>query len=411
MMVATVLAAGALMVLIARLFLRDIAAPVSVFAMVWCLLVGLFHLDMVSYDPVHPETWWAIAASAACFLLGGWSALLALPVGRARSDMRQLPIDRSRLEKALALLSLLGILGLILQMIHLERTVGLGNLSEDPVWARELHTNVKYWGYLNILNVANVALVVFYTCRFRRFRWWMVLPLLAALVSALLTTDRTRFFYIAIWATFVWWYMGGGLRSRLRQATGSVLILACLLTFFLAVGNHYERTYSDRFPEYLHFEQRWEFLAEPYIYLTGSIPALDALMHDDNPYYLGKFSLSPLITAAGFFVSGLEPVELRGTLYYVPLELNTYSYLQQFFQDFGWFGVLIGPFICGLISCLAYAAMRRRPTLFNLYLASLLAYCCTISIFVNMFTQEATWFFVAVGYLVQRYAAMPAAPA
>ena len=314
-------------------------------------------------------------------------------------------INRGRLEQSLALLTVLGGAGLVLQMMHLERTVGLGNLSADPVWARELHTNVKYWGYLNILNVANVALVAFYACRFKRLRWWMVLPVVCALTSALLTTDRTRFFYMAIWATFVWWHMGGGVRSRLRQLSGSVFILGGLLIFFLAVGSHYERTYSDRFPQYLHFQERWTFLAEPYIYLTGSIPALDAMMMDENPYYLGKFSFSPLVTAAGFFVADLQPVELRGKLYHVPLELNTYSYLQQFFQDFGWFGVLLGPFICGLISCLAYVAMRRRPTLFNIYLAALLAYCCTISIFVNMFTQEATWFFVLIGYLVQRYVA------
>jgi oligosaccharide repeat unit polymerase len=82
------------------------------------------------------------------------------------------------------------------------------------------------------------------------------------------------------------------------------------------------------------------------------------------------------------------------------MELNTYSYLQQFYQDFGWFGILMGPFFCGFAAGWLYLYMRLRPGLAGIYLAGLAAYCCSISTFVNMFTQEATWFFAVVGILI-----------
>jgi len=394
---------GSLIILWARFLTDEWASPLGVFAFAWTALIVFYELDLVSYDPVRESTLYALFLNVANFILGGLTALTALARSPSLAKAPPFTVDPTRLERAMFVLLPLSIFGFLLQLQHLETTVGLSNFWDNPPLARSLHTNIKYWGYFNILNVANATLCVIHLCLFRRPRWWQILLLLVALTSALLTTDRTRIFYMAIWVFFAGLYATGGLRATRGKALALVLTIAGLLLFFVLVGKHYQRSYYDRFREHIRISEPFSFLAEPYIYMTGSIPALDALMRDQTPTYGGQFSFSPVITVLGPFVPGLEPIELQGKLYFLPMELNTYSYLQQFYLDFGWFGILLGPYVCGFLACWIYGLMRRRPTLFRVYAASLLAYCCVISIFVNMFTQEATWFFLAVGWFVHLY--------
>ncbi len=387
-----------------RRLLGDWLTPLSVYALAWAGLVTAFLGGWVDYDAVAQRTWWAIAISATTFMLGAWTVALSARAARPGAPRpAPTPPRESDLTRALLLLLPLCLAGCLLQIRHLEATMGLHTLWEDPVAARELHSNVKYWGYLNILNVVSPMLVVIYAVFFKRIRWWMLCHLALALTSALLTTDRTRFFYMVMWALFAGIYATGGFRLTRTRTLVLAGTLTLLLGFFVLVGDYYERRYLERFPEYIHFQPPFESLVEPYIYLTGSIPALNALLEDQNPMYLGKFSFSPLVKLWTLADPEVETVPLQGKLYYVPMELNTYSYLQQFYLDWGWWGILLGPYVCGLLAMLTFQAYLRRPGFTQIYLTSLLTFCCAISIFVNMFTQEATWFFVLVGLGLGRW--------
>lgn len=387
-----------------RRLLGDLATPLSIYAVAWSLLVLSFQAGLVDYDAIADRTWWAIGLSTAGFMLGGWT--VALSALARQAPFQPYASGRPReiaLRRIIWVFLALGLIGCLLQVRHLEATMGLSTLWEDPVAARESHSNVKYWGYLNLLNVVSPMLVVLYAVYFRRIRAWMVLSLALALTSALLTTDRTRFFYMVLWALFAGIYASGGFRwtrAKLLVLGGT---LTLLLAFFVFIGDFYERRYLERYPEYIHFAHPFESLVEPYIYLTGSIPALNALLADENPLYQGKFSFSPLVKLWTLVDPEVTTVPLQGKLYFVPMELNTYSYLQQFYQDWGWWGIMLGPYLCGLLSQLLYQAYLRKRGFTEIYLTSLIAFCCAISIFVNMFTQEATWFFAVLGLGLGRW--------
>jgi len=382
-------------------FCRDMANPVAVYTQVWTLSVALFLAGWVTYLPVDAALWWALVLSGFGFLLGGWSALIwGTPKWRNLPPSQEISVsvDEARLRVLLQWFTFLGAVGLLLQIRHLQTTMGLDLLIEDPVVARRLHSNVPVWGYFNLLNVANIPLVVIYVRVSGRFRKWMSLTILLAVAAALITTDRTRFFYMVIWTFFVWIYLPGRRLTPGRKWLGLGFVVVLLLVFFTVIGEHYDRKYRDRFPEHIHLTGRFQVLIEPYIYLTGSLAALDALLNDENPMYKGKFSFSPLVSLAQVFFPEIETVQLQGKLYFVPMEINTYSYLQQFYQDFGWWGILFGPYVCGWLTAWVYTLMRRKPTLWRVYTAGLLTFCCVMSVFVNTFTQEATWFFVLLGF-------------
>lgn len=385
-------------------YCRDWANPVAVYTLVWSLTVALFFAEWVTYSPVHPRLWWALFLSATGFLLGGWSALLwGMPQNQG-AVKKEIVVNNRSLEKLLVFFTILGGLGLILQINHLQATMGLKLLIEDPVTARRLHTNVPLWGYLNMLNVANIPLCLLLIKTSGRFRYWMIMTFLLAIGAAMLTTDRTRFFYMVIWSFFVWLYLHGDSLKIWHKLIGLICMVGSLLLFFILIGEHYDRKYSDRFPEHIQLTLNLQVLVDPYIYLTGSMAALDALLADENPMHMGKFSFSPLVSLARIIKPDIEMVPLQGKLYFVPMEINTYSYLQQFYQDFGWWGVLLGPYFCGWLSAWMYGCMRRKPSIWCIYVAGLLSFCCVMSVFVNTFTQEATWFFVLIGAVVQWWA-------
>lgn len=388
---------GLLTALAMARLVKDYANPVSVYLTVWSLTVSLFLASWVSYNPVSSSLWWAVVLSAFGFCLGGGAALFWWQSKPQQQEVGDLDVDPQRLKWLIMLFTGLGGMGFLLQLMHLQQTMGISILLENPVEARRLHSNVPVWGYLNILNVANIPLCLIYRKVKARYEWWMFATLIFAISAALITTDRTRFFYMAIWSFFVWFYLARETKALAKKMGGVALLGSVLLLFFVSIGEHYERKYRDRFPENIHLSEEFSLLVEPYIYLTGSLAALDALILDENPMYLGKFTFSPLVSLAKVAVPDLETVPLQGKLYFVPMEVNTYSYLQQFYQDFGWWGILLGPYLCGWLSAGVYIGMRQRQTLFTVYLAGLLSFCCVISVFVNTFTQEATWFFVAVG--------------
>ena len=70
MIIAAVLITGLMMVWLSRRCVGDLASPVSVYAIAWCLLIVLYHLDMVSYDPVRRENLAGHFFECGCVSLG-----------------------------------------------------------------------------------------------------------------------------------------------------------------------------------------------------------------------------------------------------------------------------------------------------------------------------------------------------
>jgi len=374
-------------------------SPFCLYSIAWMGMISLFGLNLVEYIAIEPGTWWAISTSFGAFLLGACSLgplfcrTLHQPTGN------HLWVDDERLNLLLWTGLLLSALGLGLQVAHLEKTMGVSLLWTDPVQARKLHSYIPYFGYLNLLNVPSAALATFSLIYTRRWHLVHALIYVSAFVSGLLTTDRTRLFYTVIWCFFVWFHAAMGSRWTFQKAVQVGVVVLTLICAFIFIGKHFERRYSNRYSDLLHFPSHLTVLADPYIYLTGSIPAFQELMARNEERLNGRMTLLPILPLIKPLEKELEIPSLQGELYYVPMELNTYSYLQQFFLDFGHWGLFFGPFFCGFFTTWIYSQWRRQRSFLYLYWASLMSFCLFISIFVNFFTQQATWFFLGLGWI------------
>ena len=391
--------------ILSRRLLGDYFSPPAIYNFFWTFSLGCLELNWVAFDPLGTQVWQVIALSYFGFMGGAfWIVGYCLRnVDALRAPPQFEHLSRTRFETALKVLFTLGILGFLVQLAHLQSQFGLTTFLSHPQIAREQHTNVKYIGLLNLLNVANFALSLMYLTLYKRPRKWVLLILIWALATTLMTTDRTRFFYMVIWSFYVVVYLMQTVRLRPRILAFAGLTVLTLFGFFLLIAKMYKKQAHDTYMSELNISQDYASLIDPYIYLTGSFPVLQAFLKDRHDFAYGTYTFSPVVKIIELVVPDLERVELAGTFYRVPIDLNACTYLEPFYKDFGMVGILVGPFLIGLLATWVWASMRHRRTLFSVYLASLLSFTLTISIFVNHFTQLTTWYFVGLGYLVYRY--------
>lgn len=395
--------------LFSRRTLGDYFTPLAIYIFFWCFALGTFHLGWVSFDALGREVWVVILVSFASFVAGGlvptfyaWSRPAAFR--SASSGLNA--IRRHRLEQALAVLFALGIFGFAVQMVHLHLEVGLASFITEPQRVRDLHSNVKYLGFFDILNLANFVMGVVYLALFPRPKLWILAMLAWALLTTFVSTDRTRFFYTVIWAFYAAVYTRQRVNLTPKMIMGGVLTALALVGFFLLIAKIYVKQAFDDNMEYINLPQEYALAVDPYIYLTGSFPVLQAFLEDKSERMYGKYTFEPMVKLIEVIYPDLSRAEIVGKFYRVPVELNAGTYLQPFIIDWGPMGMIICPFLIGLLGMWVYIKMRAEKTLFMVYFTAILSFCVTISIFVNHFTQTATWFFVLVGYLTHRYCAV-----
>ncbi|MCB1045530.1 MAG: oligosaccharide repeat unit polymerase [Acidobacteria bacterium] len=369
--------------------------PLKLYLAIWGLGLGLASLPLVDYTPITSAGW--IAASLGAIAFSGGILTTSWGCPRQPSD---LTIDTQLLSRILVYSTVVGCLGTVLQAMFLERSFGLDVYLTDPVEARRLHTHIPIWGYLDLVNTVNVAAVALYWQKTGRPRLFMWLTLASATASALLTTDRTRFFLMLIWAELV-----AGSRNPRRRYLRIGIVAVILIGYFSVIGDHYERSYLERFQHIIHLPKPLKILADPYIYYTSSFTAMGQLVDQPSTMLMGKSSFAPIVHVASA-VWDIEQAPLVGEFTYVPMEVNTYTYLRQFYADFGWLGIVLGPYLCGLFCGWTEVKRRNNPTVGWSLLAALMGYCCVISTFENLFIQEAIWFLAvicaALGFYEQR---------
>ncbi|MDJ0837628.1 MAG: O-antigen polymerase [Acidobacteriota bacterium] len=401
----TLLILAAAGLVLSKRLLGDYFSPPAVYNFFWAFSLGMLSLEMVAFDPLRGGVWEVIGISWLMFM-GGSFAVLAYGLVRpawANAPPRFEHLDRTRFERALKVLFAIGILGFLIQVVNLQMSLGFGAFLTDPQMVREQHSNVKYLGFFNILNVANFALGTAYLALYKKPRKWVYLILIWAIMTTLVTTDRTRFFYMVIWGFFVLVYMQRRVNLEPRMIMAGVGTLLVLLGFFVVIAKVYKKEAFDDNMEFVRVPREYAALVDPYIYLTGSYPVLQAFLEDKHEHTHGMYTFGPVVKFIELVTPEIERAELVGKFYRVPIELNACTYLEPFYKDFGFLGIVLCPLFLGVLCTWSYLAMRQRKTLFSVFFTSLLSFCVTISIFVNHFTQIATWYFVAVGYLVYRY--------
>ena len=327
-------------------------SPFGVFYGVWFFTLSLFFARLVDYTPVRSFAWMLIALNLTCFGLG-W--LLAYLFHRPSSIMRNViysgqGMSTEKMAKVILLFFVLGMVGLADFLWTVQRTLGLATYLIAPHEIREAMSLggdiVEGLRVLNWLNICNTVLCTFYLYVLhgnRRKQVWFIL--IISIFSTIFMEDRTRFFFAILWAGYV--LIHARQWNTRRVLTGVAITGIVLMIQFFAMANWLGKI-AENNPVLLaaaNVEDVFTPILTPYAYATGSFPALQAYVDSSPDRTFGAMTFYPAFKILRLVNPHLKLPQVVAEPFEVPSEINTFTWLHQFYTDFGVAGVAVGPWL------------------------------------------------------------------
>lgn len=381
--------------------------PAGVFFSIWLFVLGLYSLAWVRYIWVRPYTWVLISLSLLGFLAGwllAWFDHLRRP---AEDPSAGETILVPRFLRLLYIFFGFGLIGISVFLWNVHETVGIIEMLQSPMVVRALLGTGRLSEGIKLLNWLNVVVFVFscfYLIALKGEKKFVVTGIgIFSLLSVLLMGDRTRFYFTLLWALF---FIAHCKPWKMKVLFTRAFIGALLLVGqFMAVAEWTGKTVENN--TYLtaiaQEPEGMRPLLGIYLYATASIPTLQRYIESDPPVMYGGMTFNPAYKLLRLAMPSLPETRVVAEFYNIGIPFNTFTWLHQFYADFRMAGVILGPALVGFICGLVYCGYRRRPTLYGLYLNSLLSVGLALSVMVNHLAQGPVWYFAALGALFCRY--------
>jgi oligosaccharide repeat unit polymerase len=393
----------------------DMLSPLGLFGMVWFGMLALETIGIVSYTPVSAPTWIMLIGAGITFAVG--ALLVPAPSGDGSQQEEGVPARNGRTHLiGIALIFAVGLIGTGSFISLVNNLLGWQVVLEDPrlfLYTRRFGdlTKLGMVGIAYASNVTLLPLIVMYVTKYRRMPIWLWVVAVYALAIMLIDPSRTMLLVTLSWAAFAWLYM-----ERKRKAAHLIVLLALVVGFILFFLSSQARLLKGTFgpQNYLHDYSNlrstpFEGFLDAYIYATGSVPAFEIFVRRVNldGFTYGFETFGPILRLANVIDPHvLYPKSVRD-FSLIPFPYNTYTFLDAFYSDFGWLGVLLGPFLMGLVSQNLYRNAKEKGGFLNVYAASWMASILLSTFNVNRLTWIITWYYLFIGIAFSLLVARP----
>jgi oligosaccharide repeat unit polymerase len=385
---------------------------VGVYGIVWGFSLTLFHVGLIRYYPLETETWIVIVSGWMAFLLG--SATVVGARYACWSDVKKncggtpeiSESEHSLLLKILWTANIIVVAYAAHQVYIVTKLVGnvtnflaLGNLFYSLRVHEGLPGTIPYLGSLSLTVCLLAGL---YTSLVGRLKLVAIVPLLAMIVISI--TNMTRAFSVIGAILFLTGYFSNTRKiaqvsiitvaGRLKRAVLAALLVALFVSAMEVVRGN--RGMTERFAGATTALSRLGRGAGSF--LTPSIVMYLSVQHGVLNQYLkegiedppiGNYSFAPVwraLSKIGFntYVAQHQP------FYRVPMSANTGSYLRELHADYGIAGVVVGPFLLGLVATMFWLRYESTGSLLDLVVLGHVFVAVGISLFAFA-TQLGNW--------------------
>jgi hypothetical protein len=384
-------------------------APFGAFYGIWFTALALYNMNWIAYTPVRQSGWILIGLSLITFGVGWVIPYLAWNRRDYQApEVVQKHVSQERLLVVIAICFVLGAIGIAVFLNKVQATVGLVSYVEAPEEIRAgmakgggLEEPLKAFDWLNVANVVLCSLYLFALKGRRKRIVWPVL--LFSIVSLMLMEDRTHFFYAFAWAVFVLLFSMNVTTRKLvaMAAIGVGVMLAQFLAVAVWLGKVAEN--NPALMEVANVQNALVVVLPPYMYITESFPSLQVYIDSSPSPTHGAMTFYPIFRVINLIDPTLESPPVVAEFVQVPSDSNTFTWLQQFYADFGTAGVLLGSCFIGILTSLTYFHMLRTRSFYSVYANGLFSFCLALSVFANHFTQGPAALFLVVGLLIALY--------
>jgi len=356
---------------IARLWFRRWINPLSAYSALWGLCLINYELRLIQYYPISITAWSYICIAWISLYLG---AGLMLLIGPQISVTPRFPlnVDLNKLKTAVLILSVIGSVGVIGQVISVSQTFGITAVLAAPgdIYRARIGNEMSGVPYAGAFSFAACTLAAIHVAKIGKFTSFTVIPIVLVTLQLLFMMGRTGLGIAAVLFIVPLFYVGrdaGAIMPRWQRISGSAILTVMLCGVFVLVsairGLQVDfpgvTPTMERISEYVPFA--------PSLYSNFSATPVAFSQYLDSPEadrtgYWGMYTFAPLFRGASKlgFATDVPAYEEN---YWTPVPMNTSTYLKNVYSDFGPVGMCVFPLVLGALITYLIQSMGNEPRL------------------------------------------------
>ncbi len=405
---------GILGVLLGKYFFKMWFNHISLYSVVWMILLLTYEIRLIRYIELSFLTWWVVIVAYVTFVLGSITIVLARKtfINQDKSNLNSVKLDilagGSLLIKYLIIFC--SIVGFLAAVQHWYVLINkFGGIIEVLIQANLIY-KMRVEGeipgvipYIHSLSYVGVFLSGIYVAHKRKITLISILPFISVIIKEVANFGRAGILIaLLIFISSFFLYKNSfpplkpskSKKNRLITAISIGLLLALIITsagLIRSTRGVYE-SFRATTPELKKLQSGFFITPSLYLYMSSHIGVLEQYLkyeYDEKIKY-GEITFQPIFNLLSKF-GVVEHPGFYGKGYFIPMWSNTATYLRYVFYDFGILGLILFPYFLGLFS--SYLWMKFINNKKTIYLA-ILSYLYVLIIFspVTIASRLGIWF-------------------
>lgn len=403
---------------------RYLSNPLFVFVGVWTIAVGSYATGVFTglFPATQPVTMAIVLLNVLTFCLGylTWTLVESLtPSAPALPKPNVQLLNPDRIATALRFTLLMGLIALGLGFYRIAVVASHVGSSFFELLTHPglLRLQLVLFIGTNIFDVSYIAMLIsiassLFSIGFILLGLFLYVSdsavkyvylsafLLVSLATALTTLSRfevtVHILYIVFAHCFAHALAG---RSRSRQLLLNLIApLAAMGLLFVAIELLLKK--GDTFVQ---ANRLRGFLFSLYWYAASPLAAFNEFIAGfDGHYDLGQNMFFPFYKwLCRFHLVPPTNISVYGQMIFIPYPANVYTYLRNVYEDFGFAGIIVTPYMLGVLMCLLKTKAARSFAFLNLYL--LLLVFLLFSFYNYYLFSTQVYMQVLFGFILFRY--------
>lgn len=403
-----------------KFFLQKWFNHVALYAAIWGTVVSLYELKLMNYIEISGFTWGLISYCFFAFILG------VTVVIAARNNFTQvqtksvtlLITEAENLRILRNVTCFFAVLGIISVLQHWYILIGkFGNIQMVLIQANlvyKLRTEGEISGvlpYLYITSYVAVVLSSVYSAIKKKVTFLSIISFLAVILKEIASFGRAGILmgFLLFIVSFILYRHALSMttyKKKQKFSTKDIIVLSSVMLILFISGITVVKSFRGTYESFkastktLSKVRNNEIISPSiYLYASAHVGVLSKYFDGDGEKVgFGQNSFLPIYNFISKF-GVMDHPDFYQKGYWIPMWTNTGTYIREIHADFGLVGVIIFPFLLGMVTTFFWFRFLNHGRLFDFVILVYLYLIISMS-FLVMISRSAAWLLSLIALLV-----------
>ncbi len=390
--------------------------PIFLYASSWAFIIYMYDLKLIGYVPITSLTWLVVLLAYASFLTGIFIVYVARGINNDTSIMKQKNNrisekwwdNKEQLLKKIVLVT--AIIGLLVSLQHWYVLIKkFGSIMMVFLHASDIY-DMRVGGehlgkipYFNLLSFVSVFFSAIYSAYKNKFSFIVILPFIAVILADAASLARAGVFFalVLFGISFITarYYFKNAYNNPKYKNNRNIIVTSVIVILLAMVSVSLIRLVRNPMGDFKSTSIELKKLSNNglmssslYLYFSSPVAVLSQYLDQRNEDAIfGENTFYPIYNNLNRFGGNfqLEPYP-KG--YFIPMWVNSATYLRDADVDFGAFGIFIIPFVIGFFSTFYWFRYFETGKLIDLTFYTFITILTVFSVF-YIGTRLTFWLF------------------